>query len=55
MWTDVDPLLKKHNFGQVLTICKTSLSHYTSLHDIAQNLLLTTLIQQTTKNVTMQP
>jgi len=26
-----------------------------SLHDIAQNLLLTTLIQQTTKNVTMQP
>jgi len=28
-WVDVDPALKKHDFGQVLTVCKMSLSHCT--------------------------
>ena len=49
---DVDPLLKKHNFGQILTVCETS-SDIISLHDIT--LLTNTVIQQMTSSVMMQP
>jgi len=51
MWTDADPRLKKQfwtglNYLRNLVI---------SLHDIALNPLLATLIQLTTSNVMMQP